>query len=168
MSIFNESGDQQNPAQANAAALSDTLLRMRSGANWFYWIAAVSLINSIILIGGGAWNFIFGLGITQVVDGVLQGMSQTNEFTAFTVVALMVNVLIAGMFAAFAYFGGRGSVLMFIAGIFLYALDGVLYLVLGEYLGAGVHAFALFFIIRGLMAAVEFNSKTKNGNMVQN
>lgn len=171
MSIFNESENQQTPQQAdtpNTAAISDAILRMRSGANWFYWIAALSLINSIVLIAGGQWNFIVGLGFTQVIDGIMRGMSESNGFSAFSVVALMLNVLIAAIFALFGYFAGRGSVLMFITGIFIYVLDALLYIFVGDYLAAGFHAFALFFIIRGMMAAVEFNSAMKDGQMIQN
>lgn len=167
MSIFNEPENQQNTNQVDAGAVSDSIMQMRSGANWFYWIAALSLINSIILISGGQWNFIVGLGITQVIDGVMREISQTDGFSAFSVVALMIDVLIAGLFALFAFFGGRGSVLAFVVGIFFYVLDALLYIFVGDYLAAGFHAFALFFIVRGLMAAVAFNSALKNGPMIQ-
>lgn len=40
--------------------------RMKSGANWFYWIAALSLVTSIISLAGGDWGFLVSLGVTQL------------------------------------------------------------------------------------------------------
>ena len=45
---------------ADAAAVA----QLKSGASWFYWIAGLSLINSIAAVSGGSWRFILGLGIT--------------------------------------------------------------------------------------------------------
>ena len=42
--------------------------KFKSGASWFFWIAGLSIINSIILLAGGQWNFIVGLGVTQIID----------------------------------------------------------------------------------------------------
>jgi hypothetical protein len=38
--------------------------RMKSGANWFYWIAALSLVTSVISLAGGTWGFFVSLGVT--------------------------------------------------------------------------------------------------------
>src|SRR3989441_3490956 len=40
----------------------------RNGAQWFYWIAGLSLINAAIAFAGQEWRFILGLGVTQVVQ----------------------------------------------------------------------------------------------------
>lgn len=42
--------------------------RARTGAKWFYWIAALSMVNSMAAMAGGNFHFIVGLGITSVVD----------------------------------------------------------------------------------------------------
>src|SRR5438270_4545311 len=42
--------------------------QLRSGANWFYWIAGLSLLNTIIFMAGSDWHFVAGLGITQLID----------------------------------------------------------------------------------------------------
>ena len=42
---------------------------------------------------------------------------------------------------------------IFIVGTVLYVLDGVIFLLFGDILSIGFHAFALFFIIRGFLAA---------------
>src|SRR2546428_11297536 len=40
----------------------------RNGAQWFYWIAGLSLINAAIALAGQEWRFILGLGVTQGVQ----------------------------------------------------------------------------------------------------
>src|SRR5207253_1864194 len=37
----------------------------RNGAQWFYWIAGLSLINAAIALAGQEWRFILGLGVTR-------------------------------------------------------------------------------------------------------
>ena len=50
--------------------------RHMGGATWFYWIAALSLINSVVILMGSEWSFIIGLGVTQFVDGVAANVAQ--------------------------------------------------------------------------------------------
>src|SRR5262249_466386 len=44
--------------------------QFNAGSSWFFWIAALSVINSLIAVFGGNWRFIFGLGITSVADAL--------------------------------------------------------------------------------------------------
>src|SRR5207244_13237758 len=39
----------------------------RRGALWFYWIAGLSLVNSVVTLAGLNWRFIIGLGMSQIV-----------------------------------------------------------------------------------------------------
>src|SRR5256885_15512759 len=45
----------------------------RNGAQWFYWVAALSLINCVVALTGAQWRFILGLGVTQVVQELSPG-----------------------------------------------------------------------------------------------
>lgn len=132
--------------------------RMKSGANWFYWIAALSLINSAIFLFGGNVSFFAGLAVTQVVDAVVYQVSGTNEISSIKVITLIIDVMIAAMFAGFGVFAGKRQYWAFIVGMTLYAFDGVLILLLGGFLSAAFHAFAIVMIFRGLLAARELNS----------
>src|SRR2546428_6752639 len=42
----------------------------RNGAQWFYWIAGLSLINAAIALAGQEWRFIFGVGVTPAGPGL--------------------------------------------------------------------------------------------------
>src|SRR5574340_77246 len=56
----------------------DLMARHLNGANWFYWIAGLSVVNSVIVLFGGAWYFLVGLGATQFVDGFMMGMIEVS------------------------------------------------------------------------------------------
>ena len=64
--------EQYNPSEQNSAQESNPELPMqvRKGASWFYWIAGASVVNTIIFLFGGNLNFIVGLGVTQVINGI--------------------------------------------------------------------------------------------------
>src|ERR1044072_7027870 len=124
MSIFNEAEKAETIPQADAGIAEEYSQRLKSGANWFYWVAALSLVNSVIILTGGKWNFIVGLGVTQLIDGFMQALSGQNGFSAFSLVALMLDVLVAGVFALFGYFAGRGRGAMVLTGMDLFPRGG--------------------------------------------
>jgi len=49
---------------------------LKSGANWFYWVAGLSLINTIMIFAGAKWGFAIGLAITQIIDVVAPAQEQ--------------------------------------------------------------------------------------------
>ena len=137
----------------------DKINQMKGGAHWFYWIAALSLINSAIFLFGGDWSFFAGLAITQLADALVYELSSaTSDFSIAKFIALAIDLMIAGLFAFCGVFASGMQIWAFVIGIILYALDGVLILLLGGFLSAGFHVFALIMIFRGLMAARELNS----------
>jgi hypothetical protein len=125
--------------------------QFKSGASWFFWIAGLSLINSIILLAGGQWNFIVGLGITQIIDSIGVKIAEQSGFIG-NIVAFIFDILVAGIFILFGVLARKGYNEAFIVGMVLYALDGLLFLLVKDYLGLGFHVFALFFIYSGFKA----------------
>ena len=129
--------DRVNEAMATLKSTGD------SGASWFYWIAGLSLINSISAFTGGGWGFIVGLGVTHLVTGMASS----------TAVALAINIFIAGSFIALGIFANRAQLWAFIVGMVLYGLDGLLYAKVGSWLAAGFHVFVLICLFNGFRAA---------------
>ena len=119
----------------------------RSGAGWFYWIAGLSLINSISMLSGSGWGFIVGLGITQVIDGLASELGSSGRL-----VALMLDLLAAGVFVFFGVFANKRYAWAFIVGMVLYALDGLIFVLVGDWLSAGFHVFVLLCILAGFSA----------------
>lgn len=123
---------------------------LKSGTQWFYWIAALSLVNSLIVTFGGSVSFIVGLGITQLIDGLAR-----EGIANGTAIAIAANVLISAGFAAVAYFGGKNIVWVTILGLVLYVLDAGIFLLVQDWWSIGFHAYATYAIWRGLSAGLE-------------
>jgi len=126
------------------------ILRMRRGAGWFFTIALLSGVNSVLQIFDAKIRFIFGLGITQVVDGVARGMGQGGTVVIAVVDGLFIVMLI--LCSRWAKAGSQGA---FLGGMVAYALDGVLLLLFSMWLDAAVHAYALWMIWQGYTASRE-------------
>ena len=130
-----------------------TRRKLSSGANWFYWLAALSIMNSLVVFYFGTKNSLIALGITQWVDGTSGGLSREGFAPPMSVIGLMVNLLIALGFAGFGYFARNRHDFAFVIGMGLYVVDALLVLGLKDFFGFGFHMVALFFIFKGLLAS---------------
>jgi len=125
---------------------------MKSGANWFYWIAGLSLITSILSLSGAGWRFFLSLGITQVVDGISLAF-RDQLGSAGLIIALALDILIIAVFAALGYLAGRKQTWAFIVGMVLFFIDALLLLIGMDIFAILFHGLALFYIFRGYQAA---------------
>jgi hypothetical protein len=124
--------------------------RMRRGAGWFLSIAILSGANALLQIFDAKIRFIFGLGITQLVDAMARGTGQGG-----TTLILVVDGLFIGMLILCSRWARTGSQGAFLGGMIAYALDGVLLLYFRVWLDAAVHAYALWMIWQGFAASRE-------------
>jgi hypothetical protein len=125
--------------------------QFRSGANWFFWIAAMSLINSVVGFFGGQWGFVIGLGVTQVIDAIFTG-------EAPSVVGPMLTAGVAGIFVACGHFAREGRRSAFIGGMVLYVLDSLIFVVVRDFLAIAFHGFALYCLVKGMHAKDQLDS----------
>ena len=121
--------------------------RFRSGASWFYWIAGLSLVNTILSSLGSNRRFVIGLGMTEVVDYIAKQAGATGGF-----VPLAIDVLIVGMFAFFGYKACQHSRAAFLTGMIVYVLDAGLLLLAADYFSVAFHGLALSYIFKGFSA----------------
>jgi hypothetical protein len=121
--------------------------RIQRAATQFYWIAALSLFNLILLITNAPVVFPTGLAIAYL----LAILSALLEIAGRIVVALGALGTV-GLFALFGYYGKKGASWAFIAGIALYVLDGVIWGFLGDWISVGFHVLIIVLIIRDLVA----------------
>jgi hypothetical protein len=120
---------------------------LKSGAHWFYWIAGLSLVNSVIQLLGSDRSFIVGLGVTQVVDAIAKAGSDDAGGVAATVIrgiALLIDLFVAGIFVLLGWQAGKRRGWAFVVGIVLYLLDGLIFLLVQDWMSLAFHAFALF------------------------
>jgi fumarate reductase subunit D len=120
---------------------------VKGAGSWFYWVAALSVINTIITLFHGKMAFVVGLGATQILDAAIQEYGTTAA-----AIVIPVNLVIAGVYALFGYFACQRQRWAFIVGMIFYALDGLLMVVAASWLGLAFHAYVLWAVSRGLRA----------------
>jgi hypothetical protein len=128
--------------------------RLNDGANWFYAIAGLSIINSIIFLAGGNFYFVIGLGISQLIDGIavaVAGQTGQNAGLLIKMVAFGLDILIAIVFVLFGFFARRHK-WIYVVGMIIYALDGFIFLIGPDLLSIGFHLLALYGLYNGLKA----------------
>lgn len=145
-----------SPANNPIAEQFDALTKRHlGGASWFFWIAALSLVNSIAHMSGSEWSFVLGLGITQIFDAVAIGLKEgvgKDHQGAISAIFFILDLLVAGTFVLWGVLARKGMRWAYIVGMVLFALDGLIFLVAGDMIGVGFHAFALFCIYTGFKA----------------
>lgn len=143
------------PEIEQALLLEKNRQMIRSGGDWFFWIAGLSLVNSLIAAFGGQWSFIIGLGVTQVIDGLAIVIIEEAEIVNGSIIlatALFLNVLVALFVVLFGILARKHMGWAFIIGMILYAFDGLLFFLVQDWLSVGFHVFALYCIYAGYSA----------------
>jgi len=143
------------PDSAGATVSSRDLLRFQllqrrlSGGAWFYWIGGASILNSVLNAAGSQWGLVVGLGVTYLIDGVAQGLSQTVRTPIY---AFIIDLAIASGFLLIGRAARRGSLGWYAVGIGLYLLDALVFVLGPDLLGIAVHAIGIYGLISGWRA----------------
>ena len=146
-------GSPAAPATATPSRDPATEAQLKSGASWFYWIAGLSLVNSIVAFTGGDWRFFLGLGITQILDAFGRDIVSAGK-----AVVLVLDLIAAGLLVFFGVFAHKRQLWAFVAGMVLFALDGLVFLIAQNWVGVGFHVFVLYCLFRGAKACRELNA----------
>ena len=144
--VFTPQVNQQN-AQANPVNEE-----VKKGANWFYWIAGLSVINSLIMLSGTNWAFAMGLGITQIFDAIADAIVLETGAAGVRYFVFGVDLVICGFFVLLGFFAGKAKKWAFVIGLVIYSLDGLLYLLSFSILGIIIHVLGIYGISKGLSA----------------
>jgi hypothetical protein len=136
------------------AAIVELTRRMKGGANNFYWIAGLSVVNSFLIEFGANSYFVVGLAASLFVDSVFVEIAKQMQDGAIFVklIGIAISVVIAGIFALFGFFAAKGKRWAFIVGMVLYGIDSLLMLAFQEWMGLVFHAFFLFGLFGGIRA----------------
>lgn len=157
--VTDKTGEESQPPALRQVAADQDRYRLesqhKSGANWFYWIAGLSLINTLMNLFGGQFSFLVGLGITQFVDGIVYGISGNvaqDMALVVKIVGFAVNLTVAVVFIVFGILARQRRKWAYIVGMALYALDALLFIWVGDWWSFGFHLFALYGLYMGLKA----------------
>lgn len=122
------------------AAIARAHPEIISGARWFWWIAGLSLVNTVMLHSGSDTSFVIGLGFTLMADAM---------FKAYQFIAFGIDAVALGLIFGLGWFAGKGHLWAFVAGTVVYGLDALIYVLFQDWMSVAFHGLALFFIIRG-------------------
>lgn len=125
--------------------------RYKSGANWFYWIAGLTLVTSIISFAGGDWRFLISLGTTQVIDA-LASVWSAELGGAPKIIAVVLDLILTGVFVVFGVLASKKFLWAYILGMAVFVLDGLVSLMVQDLIGVVAHAVVLIFMVPGFMA----------------
>lgn len=142
-------------AQADAVRQVRTENLIKGGANWFFWIAGLSVVNTVFFLTDMDIMMVVGLGSSLFASAFAVGLGRA-VFGAGSPIPQMAGVLaallVSGIMAAFGFFARQRKQWAFIVGAALYLLDGVLLLLLGDWFAALFHVLALAGIYKGYTA----------------
>jgi len=111
---------------------------------WFWVIGYLSVINTIILATKSSVHFIFGLGITQIIDAYT-----FSSFDNYKLRASIFSFLISGIFIALGYFAKANRKWAYMTGLILYSLDTSIFIYSTDWLSLAFHLVVLIAIIYG-------------------
>ena len=117
--------------------------QVREAAHWFFWVVAVTAMDSVFVLLGGHIHRFTGLGVTAVVD-IFSGANPVGHLISNGWLATLL------MFLGFTALEGRKSA--FAIGLGVYACDAALLVVAHDYFCIPFHAFVLYQLYRGFAA----------------
>jgi zinc transporter ZupT len=143
----------------SSGAMAELQRRVRNGSSNFYWIAGLSVVNTLLSLFNTSVTFPIGLAVTQIIDGVVVGVGKSAGSQAATlwILGLLIDVGIAGLFVLFGLLAVRGASWAYTTGVILYGLDALLMLLFADYIGLLFHLFFLWLLFNGLQAARRLN-----------
>lgn len=130
---------------------ADLAAKYRSGANWFYWIAGLTIVTSIMSYTGADWRFLISLGTTQLIDALANVMS-AELGGAPKIVALVLDLILTGVFVVFGVLANKKFLWAYILGMAVFVIDGLVSLLVQDWVGVIAHVVVLVFMVPGFMA----------------
>ena len=127
--------------------------KKKNAIDWFYWIAGISLLNTLLLMTKSSIYLLFGLGISNLIVATGMAFSQTSN----SWVPQLISFILASLFSGFFILVGRKGMesrRWVIVGLIIYALDLIPLILLDDVLSVGFHLFALLAIITQYYSAI--------------
>jgi hypothetical protein len=120
--------------------------KVRKSAFWFFAIAGLSIINTILLTRGV--YFVLGLATSQLLDSYFIGVTGKPN--------LLLSLIPPAIFCLLGFFGLRLNRWAFISALILYFIDSIIYALLTEWIALAFHAFILYQLYLGIVAMNEY------------
>ena len=122
------------------SAQQSTDAEVVSAARWFWWIAGLSLVNTVLFYAGSDSSFVIGLGLTTLAS-VMLGQVE----------AIAVIVATLAFYGWIGYLAAQGKAWAFYVGLVVYVIDALLFVYFEDWMSVAFHGLAIFFIVKGVM-----------------
>jgi|GEM_PF-6528291 len=124
----------------------------RSGAQWLYWIAGLSVLNLVLIAVQSPVSMALGLGITDLVYYFAVGMVEEGGPSSLPMIAIAIDLVLIALVAGMGWLAVRGNKIVYLLGTVLIILDGLLFIFpLFSIIGLAVHAYAAYAMVMGLL-----------------
>jgi hypothetical protein len=119
--------------------------------SWLYWVAALSLVNVILIAFKAEFGFAISMGFTDMMTA-----AGTSVGGGAQVVTIVVSLFAIAVMAVLGYFACRGAVWAFIIGLVLLVGDTLLLLLGGidAIISIAIHVWAIVSLVIGLRLAI--------------
>lgn len=134
---------------------------VRGGAGWFFWIAAMSLINTFAAFLGSEGGFALGLSIVYPLGEAGAGFGATGSL-----IALVLGLALTLLYFFFGVAGWKKYFTPYLLGMSLYAGDTALAFLTFDWISAAIHVIALVFMCQGLVALMNNRGEDWSGKLV--
>ncbi|MBL7999499.1 MAG: hypothetical protein JNL32_12795 [Candidatus Kapabacteria bacterium] len=94
---------------------------VRNGANWFYWIAGLSIVNTLFTLSGSDHSFAAGLGLTSFLDASVAIIFPAS--TAALAIEITVSVAIVVFWLFLGLRANKFDSWAFVVGMIFYGID---------------------------------------------
>lgn len=132
--------------------------RVKNGTGAFFWIAGLSVINTISFLAGSDTTFVIGLGLTQFIDGLAQGFAEgvgSPSVSIITTFAILLDIAVAGIFVLLGIFGRKRHANVVLLGMVLYFMDALIFVWVQDWFAILFHGFMLLSLWNGYRAIGE-------------
>ncbi len=124
--------------------------QINSSANWFYWVAGLSLVNIVVALAGSTWGFAIALGLPQLFIALAAKTPIGGGIALHTVLLWALAIAIPCFFIACGWLARYPSLAAFVAGTVVFAIDSLLFLLAGDWIGVAFHGLVLYFLWKGI------------------
>ncbi len=139
--------------QERETLLANALEPIHRGANWFYWIVGLSLVNVGLAVAEADRHFLVGVAMAEIATGLI---TEVDASTTYQVIGGVLIFIILGAFLLIGRKAHKPSKIAFIIGMVLYGLDGIIYLAFSDFLSAAFHGYVIYNFWTGYKAIDDY------------
>ena len=129
------------PAQQTHAMTHHIDAQVQRAARWFWWIAGLSLLNTLLFQSGQDTSFALGLGITTLANVL---------FADEPAMAIALSAMAIGFYGLAGWQATQARFWAFCIGLAVYVADAFIVWQLEDWVALAFHGVVIYFIAQGL------------------